>query len=255
MIKNKIYKFLEYLERFPDNYLLIGGTACEANLSDIGIQSRPTKDFDIVLCVENINSDFCKQLSKLIKDGNYKKGFSNKKCTAYRFINPLEKYPKQLELFASNKFGSLSLDKHLSRLKIEINDEEISTIVIDDELYEFIKLRHCVINGLSTVDRYGLILLKVVAYYKNKERYDMKKTNKSSEFKKHLEDIVLLLSSFIDSEIECVDNYPIKYKKYIYEFVEVLTTGQQIIINRRILNTNIKELVMRYKKIFDLTND
>lgn len=50
MIKRKIQKFLEYLEEFQNDYVIIGGTACEVNLEQTGIQSRVTKDFDIVLC-------------------------------------------------------------------------------------------------------------------------------------------------------------------------------------------------------------
>ena len=63
--------FKKYFEEFPDNYVVIGGTACDIILQESGFTARATKDIDIILVVEAIKPDFVKQFWQFIKDGRY----------------------------------------------------------------------------------------------------------------------------------------------------------------------------------------
>ena len=45
--------FREHFKDFADRYVLIGGTACDLIMSEVGLQFRATKDLDIVLCIES----------------------------------------------------------------------------------------------------------------------------------------------------------------------------------------------------------
>ena len=47
--------FRKHFVGFDDCYVIIGGTACTLLLNEIGGDFRATKDFDIVLLVENIS--------------------------------------------------------------------------------------------------------------------------------------------------------------------------------------------------------
>lgn len=51
--------FKQYFKEYPDNYVIIGGTACEILIDESGYSNaRATKDIDLVLVTEAINSNF-----------------------------------------------------------------------------------------------------------------------------------------------------------------------------------------------------
>ena len=54
-----------------DSYILIGGSACDINLSEFGGTFRVTKDLDIVLCVEARTDEFAREFWRFIRDGGY----------------------------------------------------------------------------------------------------------------------------------------------------------------------------------------
>lgn len=43
--------FKEYFREYRDNYVLIGGVACDIAMSASGLNFRATKDLDIVLLI------------------------------------------------------------------------------------------------------------------------------------------------------------------------------------------------------------
>lgn len=49
-------KFKEYLGEYTNQYVFIGGTACDILLNDLGASFRATKDLDIVLIVEALDA-------------------------------------------------------------------------------------------------------------------------------------------------------------------------------------------------------
>ena len=51
MVKG-IEQFKAYFAAFPDNYIIIGGTACDMIIENEGLVARATKDIDIILVVE-----------------------------------------------------------------------------------------------------------------------------------------------------------------------------------------------------------
>ena len=84
--------FKEYFEKYSDQYIIIGGTACDILISEAGFTPRATKDIDIILVVEALNADFVKQFWQFIKDG----GYNDQEKSAgerqfYRFINPVKR--------------------------------------------------------------------------------------------------------------------------------------------------------------------
>ena len=51
-------KFRERFARFSDNFVIIGGTACDEILRDTEMRPRATMDIDIVVIVENMTAEF-----------------------------------------------------------------------------------------------------------------------------------------------------------------------------------------------------
>ena len=53
-----INSFRERFKDMDDQYTIIGGTACDLLMSEIGEDFRATKDLDIVLIIESITAEF-----------------------------------------------------------------------------------------------------------------------------------------------------------------------------------------------------
>ena len=58
--------FREHFKDFADRYVLIGGTACDLIMSNVGLQFRATKDLDIVLCIESIDREFARAVCAVV---------------------------------------------------------------------------------------------------------------------------------------------------------------------------------------------
>lgn len=53
-----IESFKQYFKGFENQYVIIGGTACELLMSDQELDFRATKDIDMVLIVETLSKEF-----------------------------------------------------------------------------------------------------------------------------------------------------------------------------------------------------
>jgi predicted nucleotidyltransferase len=51
-------KFKEYFGDHTHQYVFIGGTACDILMDELGVPFRATKDLDIVLIIEALDSSF-----------------------------------------------------------------------------------------------------------------------------------------------------------------------------------------------------
>ena len=105
MVKG-IEKFREHFGAYKDNYIIIGGTACEVHEDAAGQKPRATKDIDMILIVEALSHDFVAEFWKFVKAAQYQeqqvgeKG-EEPKQQYYRFNKPANpEYPTQVELFS-----------------------------------------------------------------------------------------------------------------------------------------------------------
>ena len=88
-------KFKEAFADFKDNYVIIGGTACDIVLSDTDMHPRATDDIDMILVVEKMTKEYGNAFWQFIKDGEYKAGKREKDdktptYTLYRFTTEKE---------------------------------------------------------------------------------------------------------------------------------------------------------------------
>lgn len=56
-----IKNFKHWFAGFEEQYVIIGGVACELLMSEAELQFRTTKDIDIVLVVEALTSQFAER--------------------------------------------------------------------------------------------------------------------------------------------------------------------------------------------------
>lgn len=94
--------FLAHFRAFNDRFVLIGGTACDMAMTEVGLEFRATKDLDIVLWVEALDEAFVKAFWEFVNAGKYQvQQKSTGEPQFYRFLKPEEDgYPFMLELFS-----------------------------------------------------------------------------------------------------------------------------------------------------------
>ena len=68
---NGFTKFKDKFQGFADQYVVIGGTACDLLMEHENMDFRATKDIDIVLIVEAISKEFGKVFWEYIKEAGY----------------------------------------------------------------------------------------------------------------------------------------------------------------------------------------
>ena len=92
-------KFKEYFKDYTNQYIFIGGTACDILMDELGETFRATKDLDIVLIIETLDASFGDTFWKFIEDGGYVyRQKSTGKAQFYRFTEPVASdYPVMME--------------------------------------------------------------------------------------------------------------------------------------------------------------
>ncbi|MBQ2380527.1 MAG: hypothetical protein II295_09085 [Akkermansia sp.] len=188
--------FRDYFQKDIDNYILIGGSACDVHFEQVGLNFRATQDLDIVLCVESITSDFVARFWDFIRSGGYTiRQRSDGRREFYRFVNPrVVGFPRMLELFARRPdMLPLVPDIHLTPIPAEAEVSSLSAILLDTDYYNFILSQRQVVDGVSVVSPEGLVVLKARAWMDLKARSAAGLPVDSRHIRKHRNDIIDLL--------------------------------------------------------------
>lgn len=69
--------FCKYYEDYKEQYVLIGGTACDIVFESNEANFRATRDLDIVLIIEALTPEFGKKLWNFIEAGQYRNKATN----------------------------------------------------------------------------------------------------------------------------------------------------------------------------------
>ena len=162
--------FKKYFEQFPDNYVIIGGAACDIIIDEAGFVPRATKDIDIVLVVEALNSEFVKQFWQFIKDGDYgDQEKSNDERKYFRFKKPRNlNFPYQIELFSRTPdVINFDADEHLTPIPVDDDLSSLSAILLNDDYYNYLIEHSQMEEGLHHASIEALICLKAKAFLSN----------------------------------------------------------------------------------------
>lgn len=201
---NGLGVFKQYFEGFPDNYIIIGGTACDIIIEDAGFRPRTTKDIDIILVVEALSPDFVQQFWQFIKDGNYEqREQSADERKYYRFMKPQNpEFPFQIELF-SRKPDLIVLEEaaHLTVIPVDDDLSSLSAILLNEDYYNYIMAHSTVENGLHRANTEALICLKAKAFLEIQERIANGSNDDSKQLKKHKADIFRLAATLTADDI------------------------------------------------------
>ncbi|MBL7969850.1 MAG: hypothetical protein JNK09_22800 [Prolixibacteraceae bacterium] len=203
MVKG-LEKFIEHFTGFEDHYVIIGGTACDIALRDTGMRPRATDDIDMILIIEKMTPEFGQRFWDFIEAGEYqtrqrKRGDKEPVTELFRFIDPLEGFPVQIELLS--KYPDVLIEpKGFYLTPIPIGDEvpSLSAILLDEEYYYHTIENSIVTDGIRLANPLSLLCLKAIAFLNLTEE---KKTNpavRSGDIKKHRDDVFKLLAMRID---------------------------------------------------------
>jgi len=146
--------FRDWFADYADQYVIIGGTACDLLMDQAGLEFRATRDIDMVLLTEKLDLSFAQQFWKYIQAGGYK---HQKKDTGeshyYRFDRPRSReFPYMIELFAPRSQSGLLPPRMIKApFDFDVDISGLSAILLDDDQY------HCILNGAIMIE--GLPIL------------------------------------------------------------------------------------------------
>ena len=147
---NGFTKFKERFQGFENQYVIIGGTACDLIMENEELPFRATKDVDIVLIVESITAEFGRQFWEYVKEAGYEHlNKSTGNAQFYRFTSPKSKeYPYMIEIFSRNPdFIILEDDAVLTPLPIDDEISSLSAILLNEAYYELLKTGQMMVDS------------------------------------------------------------------------------------------------------------
>lgn len=195
-------KFTAHFKGMEENYVLIGGSACDLWFNNQGLTFRATKDIDMVIIVEALHPDFVKAFWDFIHQGKYKSlSKTSGKPQFYRFKNPEDgKFPEMIELLSRNQLD-FPEEIHLTPIPVDDDISSLSAILLNDDYYQLVIKEKITITGSPTIPPQCLIPLKARAHLDLKKRKDNgDKTIKETDIKKHRNDVFRLIQTLAPEE-------------------------------------------------------
>ena len=190
-----IKKFREHFAGFEEQYALIGGAACDLIFADTGLAFRATKDLDVVLCVEVVDTDFAGAFQGFLEAGGYKaRQKSDGRKEFYRFHQPTNvAYPSMIEVF-SRQPGGLELPdvRYITKVPVDESILSLSAILLDECYYVALQNSRIVIDGISLLSHELLIPFKAKAFLNLTQRQADGDTVRNNDIRKHRRDVFRL---------------------------------------------------------------
>ncbi|MBQ5344538.1 MAG: hypothetical protein J6F33_05005 [Acidaminococcaceae bacterium] len=196
--------FRNHFRQFQNQYVLIGGVACDLLFDEVGESFRPTKDIDMVLIVEALTTEFAASFWQFIEDGGYEaRQRSNGKPEFYRFVKPKRlDYPIMIELFARLESNvTFSTFNHLVPLHIDDEISSLSAILLNESYYRFLLEGRTVSEDISVLDAPHLIPLKMKAWLDLTEKKAEGMHVNDRDLRKHRQDVFRLFPLISDDAV------------------------------------------------------
>lgn len=206
-------KFREAFAEFSDNYIVIGGTACDIAMTGTVVRPRATHDIDMIVIAENITEAFGKRLWQFVQEGGYRpekrKHVEGEppKYELYRFLDGKAGYPEMIELLSRHP-NVLGEPKGLVIEPLPLGDDtsSMSAIIMDDDFYHFTIEHSRLTDGIRHADPVALVALKAKAYLNLvADRRNGKHVN-SKDIRKHRSDVLKNLVIIEESVVEAPES-------------------------------------------------
>ena len=214
-------KFREAFKDFSDNYVIIGGTACDITMTGTEVRARATHDIDMIIVVERMTPQYGEQFWQFIREAGYRpeksktKDGESPKYEMYRFIDGNPGYPEMIELLSRHP-DALGEPKGLVIEPLPIDGElsSLSAIIMDDDYYQFTIEHSRLTDDIRHADSAALIALKARAYLNLLQDKQNGKHVNSKDIKKHRSDVLKNVVIMTEDEVpapasivECVKEF------------------------------------------------
>ena len=231
--------FKKYFRDFTDQYVLIGGAACDISFESNNTDFRATKDLDIVLIVEALTSEFGQKFWEFIRDGGYQnRAKSFGASQVYRFNKPSQgDFPLMIELFAKTDY-ILEGGGALTPIHIDDSVSSLSAILLNDAYYNALLQGRDIINGFSILRHSWLIPFKAKAWLDLNERSQHGEHIDSRNLKKHRNDIIRIAAELVLERCEL----PKEVRNDMADFIDVMNVSDQEIKNLKLLGVRAEDI-------------
>lgn len=208
--------FKEAFEAYSDNYVIIGGTACDITMQGTVVRPRATHDIDMTVIVENMTPSFAKRFWEFVKEAGYRPEKRKQiegepaKYELYRFVDGKTGYPEMIELLSRHPdiLGEPS-NLVIEPLPIDGDVSSLSAIIMDDDFYHFTIKHSKLTDGVRHADSAALVCLKTRAYLNLLQDEAEGKHVNSKDIKKHrsdvLKNVVIITDESISAPMAIVD--------------------------------------------------
>lgn len=249
--------FTKYFEQYPDNYVIIGGTALDIVVSTSGLKPRATKDIDIILVVEALSSEFASHFWDFVIQGGYEvREKSDPERQYYRFKEPANlEFPYQVELF-SRVPDILDVPEKSRYTPIPIDEDitSLSAILMNEDYYRFTIDGSQLQEGIRIANPETLICLKAKAYLDLKAAKERGENIDSDKINKHKLDVFRLAVFLPDGSLF---ELPESIQEDMQAFVNTIAADLPDKAIFKVMgfgNTNSEQVFQQLIKNFNLAN-
>lgn len=242
--------FREFFSDYSDQYVLIGGAACDISFGNNDVDFRATRDLDMVLIVEALTTEFGQRFWDFIRQGKYRnRARSSGTPQFYRFDKPEEPgYPLMIELFSRTGWTE-RIDGILTPIHIDDSVSSLSAILLNDTYYELLLKGREMIDGISVLSPAYLIPFKAKAWLDLNGRSERGEHVDSRNIKKHRNDIIRIVAELVlePCELSAV------VKEDINAFVEKMHITDAELKSLKIDGVYEADIVRVLKTVYGLT--
>lgn len=244
-----IDKFKDYFAEYTDQYVLIGGAACDIIMEDFESSFRATKDLDLVLIVDALTSEFGQVFWKFIQDGKYRnRSMSTEEPHFYRFDKPEEpSFPYMLELFSRNAFELNYPDSGLTPVHFDDSVSSLSAILLNDAYYEMLLGGRVEIDGVRVLEPVYIIPFKARAWLDLSEKKKKGFHVDERDIKKHKNDVARLAAILKDSDVV---QLPAEVAGHMFEFIRQYEQAPVDMKSLKVRGVTNQQIVDRLKQIY-----
>lgn len=191
--------FRERFREFSEALVLIGGAACDEWFSRLGMTFRATRDLDIVLILEAVNSDFVTTMRAFVDEGGYeiRERSEGGPPVLYRFSKPTnDQFPAMLEIFSRLPDDiSLADDQTIVPITGGEENHSLSAILVDADYHALIREQRETRDGIAFANATALIPLKAKAWLDLSTRKEAGENIDSKDIAKHRADVFRLAAT------------------------------------------------------------
>lgn len=240
--------FKKYFENYKDQYVLIGGAACDIIMDELEQSFRATRDLDMVLIVEALTADFGKAFWNFIRDGKYRnKSRSSGVPQFYRFDKPeMSDFPYMIELFSRK---ALPVPEEQRLVPIHIDDEisSLSAILLNDVYYQLLLNGRKESNGIMILEPESIILFKARAWLDLTEKREKGFHVDEKDIRKHKNDIIRMATLLSGNASLTI---PEEVREDILQFISKYETEPVDLKSLKIHGIRNEEILERLKSVY-----